>query len=136
MAIEVVFEKHINNATVYREVDVEQRRQIYLLTSLAVLFGLGVLLYGWQQFQWIRVGYDIETLQKQKEALLERQNELVVERETLTQFERIVSIAQEKLGMVVAAPGQIVTLAPEDLLPGEPVTAEKAAAPLTAQEVR
>jgi cell division protein FtsL len=136
MAIEVVFEKHINNATVYREVDVEQRRQIYLLTSLAVLFGLGVLLYGWQQFQWIRVGYQIESLQKQKEALLERQNELVVERETLTQFERIVSIAQEKLGMVVAAPGQIVTLTPEDLLPGDPATAEKAAAPLTAQEVR
>jgi hypothetical protein len=41
MAIEVVFEKRINNATVYREVDVDQRRQIYLLTSLAVLFRLG-----------------------------------------------------------------------------------------------
>jgi cell division protein FtsL len=136
MAIEVVFEKHINNATVYREVDVEQRRQIYLLTSLAVLFGLGVLLYGWQQFQWIRLGYEIESFQKQKEALLDYQNTLIVERETLTQFERIVSIAQDKLGMVVAAPGQIVTLTPEDLPPGEPATAEKAAAPLTAQEVR
>ena len=28
MAIEVVFEKRINNTAVYREVDVEQRRQI------------------------------------------------------------------------------------------------------------
>lgn len=135
MAIEVVFEKRINNGAVYREVDVNQRRQIYLLTGLAVLFGVGVLLYGWQQFQWIRVGYDIEQFQKQKEELLNYQKNLVVERETLTQFERIVSIAQEKLGMVVAAPGQIVALTPADLPPGE-TSAEKAAAPLTAQEVK
>jgi cell division protein FtsL len=104
MAIEVVFEKRINNGAVYREVDVNQRRQIYLLTGLAVLFGVGVLLYGWQQFQWIRVGYDIEQFQKQKEELLNYQKNLVVERETLTQFERIVSIAQEKLGWWLRLP--------------------------------
>jgi len=136
MAIEVVFEKRINNATVYREVDVDQRRQIYLLTSLAVLFGLGVLLYGWQQFRWIRLGYEISSLEKQKDELLKYQDNLVVERENLMRFERIVSIAQDDLGMVVAAPGQIVTLTPEEVPAGEPATAEQAAAPLTAQEVR
>jgi hypothetical protein len=46
MAIEVVFEKRINNATVYRDVDVEQRRQYYLLTSWQrSVMGL---FYGWQ----------------------------------------------------------------------------------------
>src|SRR5678816_1725732 len=122
MAIEVVFEKRINNATVYREVDVDQRRQIYLLTSLAVLFALGVLLYGWQQYRWIQLGYEIETLQKKKDDLLNYQNNLVVERETLTQFERIDSIARTKLGMVLAAPGQIVTLTPDEIPGADPAS--------------
>jgi cell division protein FtsL len=134
MAIEVVFEKRINNTAVYREVDVEQRRQIYLLTFLAVLFGLGVLLYGWQQYRWIQLGYEIAGLQKQKEELLSYQNNLIVERDTVTQFERVDWIARNKLGMVQAAPGQIVTLA-SDLIPGE-ASPEAVAAPLTAQEVR
>jgi cell division protein FtsL len=135
MAIEVVFEKRINNATVYREVDVDQRRQIYLLTSLAVLFALGVLLYGWQQYRWIQLGYEIETLQKKKDDLLNYQNNLVVERETLTQFERIDSIARTKLGMVLAAPGQIVTLTPDEIPAADPASPEVAA--VTApQEVR
>ena len=133
MAIEVVFEKRINNTAVYREVDVEQRRQIYLLTSLAVLFGLGVLLYGWQQYRWIQLGYEIERLQKQKDDLLNYQNDLIVERDTVTQFERVDFIARNKLGMVQAAPGQFVTLT---TIPGDPNSTEAAAAPLTAQEVR
>jgi cell division protein FtsL len=125
MAIEVVFEKRINNATVYREVDVEQRRQIYLLTSLAVLFGFGVLLYGWQQFQWIRFGYEIESMEKQKDELVKYQNNLLVERETLMQFERIVSIAQDDLGMVAPAPGQFVTLTSEEFPAGTPLSAQE-----------
>ena len=135
MAIEVVFEKRINNTAVYREVDVEQRRQIYLLTSLAVLFGLGVLLYGWQQYRWIQLGYEIEGLQKQKEELLNYQNDLIVERDTVTQFERVDFIARNKLGMVQAAPGQFVTLS-TDAMPGDPNSAEAVAASLPAQEVR
>jgi cell division protein FtsL len=134
MAIEVVFEKRINNATVYREVDVEQRRQIYLLTCLAVLFSLGVLLYGWQQYRWIQLGYEIETLQKKKEDLLNYQNNLVVERETLTQFERIDSIARNELGMVLPAPGQIVSLTSDGTPAADPASPEVAA--VTAQEVR
>ena len=135
MAIEVVFEKRINNTAVYREVDVHQRRQIYLLTSLAVLFGLGVLLYGWQQYRWIQLGYEIERLEKQKAELQNYQYDLIVQLNTETQLERVYSIARDRLGMVVAAPGQIVTLTP-DSMPSEPQSAESAAAPLSAQEVR
>jgi cell division protein FtsL len=86
-----------------------------------------VLLYGWQQYRWIQLGYEIEGLQKQKEELLSYQNTLVVERDTVTQFERVDWIARHELGMVQAAPGQIVTLTQDSLPPD---------APLTAQEVR
>ena len=114
MAIEIVLEKHIKNATVYRDVDVEQRRQYYLLTSLAVLFGLGLLFYGWQQYRWLQSGYEIERLQKQKDELLEDQKRLILERDFQARDEKIDWIARNELGMVIAAPGQIVTLAPPD----------------------
>lgn len=111
MSIEVVFEKRINNAaTVYRDTDVEQRRQYVLLMGLAAVFVLGLLFYGWQQYRWIQLGYEIESLEKKKEGLLAYQQELVLERQTLAWEERIDSIARNQLGMVIAAPGQIVTL--------------------------
>ena len=53
MSFEVVFEKRINNAHVYRDADVGQRRQYFLLTFLAGLFVLALLFYGWQQYRWI-----------------------------------------------------------------------------------
>ena len=80
MSFEVVFEKRINNANVYRDVDVEQRRQYFLLTFLAGLFVLALLFYGWQQYRWIDLGYQIEAAKEKKEELLEDQKRLVLER--------------------------------------------------------
>jgi len=132
MAIEVVFEKRINNAAaVYRDVDVEQRRRFYLLTSLAVIFGLGVLLYGWQHYRWMQLGYEIEILQKKKDDLLNYQKDLIVERENKTQFERIDRIARTELGMTLPAPGQIVPVYLDS--PMKEPGSDPAAMPLSAE---
>jgi cell division protein FtsL len=131
MSIEVVFEKRISNATVYRDTDVEQRRQCVLLMGLAAVFLLGLLFYGWQLHRWTRLGYEIESLQKQKDGLLGDQQKLVLERTTLERAERIDWIARNELGMVVAAPGQIVALTRD--LPGTaPASPDDAETPLSA----
>ena len=67
MSFEVVFEKRFSNANVHRDVDVEQRRQYFLLTILAAVFVLGLLFYGWQQYRWIDLGYKIEAAQQEKD---------------------------------------------------------------------
>jgi cell division protein FtsL len=131
MAIEIVFEKRINNVSVYRSTDVAERRQYMLLMGLAAVFVLALLFYGWQQYRWIQLGYEIESLQKKKDELLAFQRELVLERQTFEWEERIDSIARNQLGMVVAAPGQIVALAPDVL---GAVSPEEAMAPLTASK--
>jgi cell division protein FtsL len=127
MSIEVVFEKRINNATVYRTVDVAQRRQYFLLTFLSAVFVFGLLLYGWQQYRWFRLGYDIMEATARKEKLLEYQRQLVLQKDTLAQPARIDGLARNTLGMVVAAPGQIVSVTREEL-----EGPEGAAAPLSA----
>jgi len=114
MSIEVVFEKRINNANVCRDVDVAQRRQYFLLTFLFAVFVLGLMLYGWQQYRYLRLGYDIEKLNERKEALLEDQRRLELDRNLWASPRYIDSTARNDLGMVMAAPGQIVSISTDD----------------------
>lgn len=132
MSIEVVFEKRINNVTVYRDTDVAQRRQYMLLMGLAAVFVLGLLFYGWQQYRYLQLGYEIESLEKKKQELLAYRQELVLERDTLAREERIDFIARTQLGMVLAAPGQIVTLMPD--VRDEIASPDETIAPLTASK--
>jgi cell division protein FtsL len=106
MAIEFVFEKQINNASVHHDVDTEQRRQYFLLVGLAGLFMVGLLVYGWQQYQWVQSGYEIASAQKQRDELAEFRKQLLLERTSLARDERIDKIARTRLGMTLPAPGQ------------------------------
>jgi cell division protein FtsL len=115
MAIEVVFEKRINNAAVYQDVDTEQRMQYLLLVGLAGLFMLGLLFYGWQQYQWRQAGYEIESGQKKIDELTDYQKVLQAQRASKADLKLIDKIAREKLGMAIPAAGQSVTLSADSL---------------------
>ena len=123
MAIEVVFEKRINNAAIHVGIDPDQRRQYFLLVGLASLFVVGLLIYGWQQYQWIQSGYGIASAQKERDELAEYQKQLRVELALKARPERIDKIARTSLGMTLAAPGQTVMLSPDApmTLPEPPV---------------
>jgi len=109
MAIEVHFEKRIINNNVLREADAKSQRDYIVVTILAAMFLLGLFIYGWQHYQWIQYGYRIEEAQKKKEQMAEIDRQLRLERASLSDPRRIDSIARKQLGMVVPAPGQLVT---------------------------
>src|SRR6266699_4466855 len=109
MAIEVHFEKRIINNNVIREPDAKGHRDYIIVTVLAAMFFFGLFAYGWQHYQWIQYGYRIEEAQKKKERLAETGRQLRLERASLSNPQRIDSIARKQLGMVVPAPGQLVT---------------------------
>jgi cell division protein FtsL len=125
MAIEVFCEKRINNAALHHDVDADQRRQYFLLVGLAGLFMVGLLVYGWQQYQWVQSGYEIETAQKQRDDLAEYRKQLLVERASMANPERIDKIARTRLGMTLPAPGQVVALGADApaLRPVDPIAA-------------
>jgi cell division protein FtsL len=132
MAIEVFCEKRINNAAVQHDVDANQRRQYFLLVGLAGLFMVGLLVYGWQQYQWVQAGYEIEAAQKQRDELAEYRKQLLVERTSWARDARIENIARTTLGMAAAAPWQTVMWSADDPLtlpaqpnPESPLTASK-----------
>ncbi len=63
-----------------------------------------------QRHEMIRVGYEIEGLNKEKAALMHLHKELLVEAESLNAMERIDKIATEQLQMIPALPQQRVYL--------------------------
>ena len=109
MPIEVHFEKRIINSNVLREADARSHRDYIVVTALAAMFLFGLFVYGWQHYQWIQYGYRIEEAQKKKDQLAEIGRQLRLERASLRSPQRIDSIARGELGMVVPAPGQLVT---------------------------
>ena len=109
MPIEVHFEKRIINNNVVREADAKSHRDYIVVTALAAVFLFGLFAYGWQHYQWIQYGYRIEEAQKKKDQLAEIGRQLRLERASLRSPQRIDSIARSELGMVVPAPGQLVT---------------------------
>ena len=109
MAIEVRLEKRIINSNVIREADDKSRRDYLVVTVLAGMFLFGLFAYAWQHYQWIQYGYRIEEAQKKKDQLAEIGRQLRLERASLRSPQRIDSIARGELGMVVPAPGQLVT---------------------------
>src|SRR5215831_20368865 len=110
MAIEVHLEKRIINNHVIREADVRSYRDYIIVTAFAAVFLFGLFAYGWQHYRFMQYGYRIEEAQKKKEQLSEIGRQLRLERASLRNPQRIDSIARGQLGMVVPAPGQLVTL--------------------------
>ena len=109
MPIEVHLEKRIMNSNVVREADSKSHRDYIVVTALGAVFLFGLFAYGWQHYQWIQYGYRIEEAQKKKDQLAEIGRQLRLERASLRSPQRIDSIARGELGMVVPAPGQLVT---------------------------
>jgi cell division protein FtsL len=104
---EVFFAKHIDNSRIVKADDPERRREMRTFTAtMSVLFVL-VMVYVWQHFSAIEVGYQVEA-QKHNVAAMEEQNrQLRLTEAQLSDPGRIDQIARQ-LGLDAPQPGQVV----------------------------
>jgi cell division protein FtsL len=101
-----------------------RERQYYLALILAggLLLGAGMF-FAHERFQSREYGYRIESMERDKSALLESNRKLQLEEASLVDPLRIDSIARNELGMATLAPQQIYRdTTPE---PGATVVAER-----------
>ena len=104
---EVFFTKHIDNSRIVKTDDPERRREMRTFTTvMAVLFIL-VMIYVWQHFSSIEMGYKIEAQKHQVEALREQNRQYRLNEAELTEPARIDKMARE-LGLDQPAPGQVI----------------------------
>ena len=105
---EVFFTKHIDNSRIVKADDPERRSEMRHVHGRrwAVLFCL-VMVYVWQHFSAIEVGYQVEAQKMQVEQLREENRQLRLTEAQLTDPGRIDVIAKQ-LGLDAPQPGQVV----------------------------
>ena len=104
---EVFFAKHIDNSRIVKADDPERRREMRMFSAvMAVLFCL-VMVYVWQHFSSIEIGYTVETQKQQLEHLREENRQIRLSEAQLTEPKRIDLMAKQ-LGMDQPQPGQVV----------------------------
>ena len=118
---EVFFVKHIDNSRIVKADDPERRREMRTFAvTMSILFLL-VMVYVWQHFSAIEVGYQIETQKQQVEQMREQNRQLRLAEAQLSDPGRIDTIARQ-LGLDSPQPGQVVR--PDGLTANVPVVAQ------------
>ena len=104
---EVFFAKHIDNTRIVKADDPVRRREMRIFSIvMTVLFSL-VMIYVWQHFSAIEVGYRIESQKAQLEQLREQNRQLRLSEAQLKEPARIDVMARQ-LGLDTPQPGQII----------------------------
>ena len=123
---EVFFAKHLDNSRLVKSADpVRMKEMRRFAIAMTMLFAM-VMLYGWQHFSSIEIGYRVEAEKQQLEQLREQGRQLGLNEAQLCDLNRLDREAR-RLGMDTPRAGQVVR--PEsgldtDLGPGAPVMAQ------------
>jgi cell division protein FtsL len=118
---EMFFTKHIDNSRIVKADDPERRREMRSFTIAMTLFFALTMVYVWQHFTAIEVGYKVEAQKQQVEQLREDNRQLRLTEATLSDPGRIDRIAKQ-LGLDEPTPGQVVR--PDGSSNGAPVLAQ------------
>jgi cell division protein FtsL len=108
---EMFFAKHIDNTRLVKADDPQRKRDMRLFTGVMTMFFLLTMVYVWQHFSAIEVGYSVETAKQQVEQLREDNRQLRLDNAQLSEPGRIDHIARE-LGLDEPLPGQVVRQEP------------------------
>jgi cell division protein FtsL len=104
---EVFFAKHIDNTRIVKADDPERRREMRTFTATMSLLFVLVMVYVWQHFSAIEIGYQVEAQKQQVEQLREQNRDLRLTEAQLSDPGRIDMIARQ-LGLDTPEPGQVV----------------------------
>lgn len=104
---EVFFTKHIDNTRIVKADDPERKREMRSFAAVTSILFVLVMVYVWQHFSAIEIGYNIEAQKVQVEHLSEQNRQLRLTEAELSDPERIDRIAKQ-LGLTAPQPGQVV----------------------------
>ena len=123
---EVFFAKHLDNSRLVKAADPVRVKEMRRFAIAMIMMFAMVMIYGWQHFSSIEIGYRVEAEKQQLEQLKEQSRQLGLTEAQLCDLNRLDREAR-RLGMDQPHPGQVVR--PEsgldtDMGPGAPVMAQ------------
>jgi cell division protein FtsL len=104
---EMFFAKHLDNTRLVKADDPERQREVRTFTMVMTLLFALTMVYVWQHFSAIEVGYRVEAQKQQVELLREQNRQLRLTEAQLSDPGRIDQIARQ-LGLNEPTPGQVV----------------------------
>jgi cell division protein FtsL len=104
---EMFFSKHIDNSRIVKADDPERRKEMRSFTIAMTMFFVLTMVYVWQHFSAIEVGYRVEAQKTAVQQLQEKNRELELSEAQLSDPGRIDKIAKQ-LGLDAPTPGQVV----------------------------
>jgi cell division protein FtsL len=104
---EMFFTKHLDNTRLVKADDPERHREMRTFTMVMTLLFALTMVYVWQHFSAIEVGYNVEAQKQSVEQLREQNRQLRLSEAQLSDPGRIDQIARQ-LGLSTPLPGQVV----------------------------
>jgi len=104
---EMFFTKHIDNSRIVKADDPERRKEMRSFTIAMTMFFFLTMVYVWQHFSAIEVGYSVEDQKHKVELMREDNRQLRLMDAQLSDPGRIDHIAKQ-LGLSEPLPGQVV----------------------------
>lgn len=98
--------KRIDNSRLRRQVAPNRFQDYARVAALGGILATGGLLYAWQHFQCLQLGYQLEELKAERAQGMELNQQLKLEAAALSSPVRIDAIARQ-LGLTVPVPGQV-----------------------------
>jgi cell division protein FtsL len=98
--------KRIDNSRLLRQVAPNRFQDYARVAALGGILAAGGLLYAWQHFQCLQLGYQLEELKAERAQMAELGQQLRLEAASLSAPMRIDAIARQ-LGLTAPAPGQV-----------------------------
>jgi cell division protein FtsL len=104
---EMFFAKHIDNSRIVKADDPDRRKEMRSFTIAMTMFFVLTMVYVWQHFSAIEVGYRVEAQKTAVAQLQEKNRQLELTEAQLSDPGRIDKIAKQ-LGLDAPTPGQVV----------------------------
>lgn len=99
--------KRIDNSRLVRTANPNRFRESCRIVAFGGVLAAGLLLYAWQHFQCLQLGYQLEELKAERSQAAEMNQRLKLEVAALKSPMRIDAIARGTLGLTVPVPGQV-----------------------------
>jgi cell division protein FtsL len=106
------------------------RRRVWTSVVAALLATTALvsllLVHVWSRYRVLDLGYQVSTMSRERETLLEEQRRLQIEVQVLTRTERLEPVARRQMALIQPMPHQILYVPASELpLPPLPATAPK-----------
>lgn len=99
--------KRIDNSRLVRAANPNRMRESCRIVAYGCVLAAGLLLFAWQHFQCLQLGYQLEELKAERGQAAEMNLRLKLEVASLKSPERIDAIARGTLGLTMPVPGQV-----------------------------